>query len=86
VGKVTCVVAAVLAAFFCLSSDAIADGMMLKRHAGKVVVHSYACTHGCVVRRPVCPDPYSCYSLYGAYGPYGGPAYWTRYTWAGWYP
>jgi hypothetical protein len=72
VGKVTCVVAAVLAAFFCLSGDALADGMMLKRHAGKVVVH--------------CPDRYSCYPLYGAYGPYGGRAYWTRYTWAGWYP
>jgi hypothetical protein len=31
-----------------------------------------------------CPDRYSCYSLYGAYGPYGGPAYLTRYTYAGW--
>jgi hypothetical protein len=84
VGKVTCVVAAVLAVFFCLSSGAIADGMVLKHHAGKVVMHPYACTHGCVVRRPACPDPYSCHSLYGAYGPYGGRAYWTRYTWAGW--
>jgi hypothetical protein len=80
VGKVTCVVAAVLAAFFCLPSDASADGMILRRHAGKVVVHPS------VVRRPGCPDPYSCHSLYGAYGPYGGRAYWTRYTWAGWYP
>jgi len=86
VGKVICVVAAVLAAFFCLSGDALADGMMLKRHARKVVVHPSACTHGCVVHRPVCPDPYSCYSMYGAYGPYGGRAYWTRYTRAGWYP
>lgn len=35
--------------------------------------------------RPVgCPDRYSCYSLYGAYGPYGGPAYLTRFTFAGW--
>jgi len=32
-----------------------------------------------------CPDRYSCYSLYGAYGPYAGPAYMTRYTYAGWY-
>jgi hypothetical protein len=79
VGKITCVVAVVLAAFFCTSGDALADGMMLKRHT-----HSSACTHGCVVRRPVCPDPYSCYSLYGAYGPYGGRAFWSKYTWAGW--
>jgi hypothetical protein len=79
VGKVTCVVVAVLAAFFCLSGDAFADGMIVKRHT-----HPYACTHGCVVHRPVCPDPYSCYSLYGAYGPYGGRAFWSKYTWAGW--
>ena len=37
------------------------------------------------VMRPACPDPYSCSPLYGAYGPYGGAAYWTRYTYAGWY-
>jgi hypothetical protein len=72
-----------LAAFFCLSGDALADGMMLKRHTGKVA-HPSSCAHGCVMRRPVCPDPYSCYSLYGAYGPYGGRPYWSRYIWAGW--
>jgi hypothetical protein len=86
VGKVTSVVAAVTVAFFCLYGDALADGMMLKRHARQVVMHPSACRYGCVMRRPVCPDPYSCYSLYGAYGPYGGRAYWTRYTSAGWYP
>ena len=32
-----------------------------------------------------CPDRYSCYSLYGAYGPWGGPAYWSRYSYEGWY-
>jgi NAD-dependent dihydropyrimidine dehydrogenase PreA subunit len=83
VGKVTYVVAAVLAAFFCLTGDALADGMMLKRHTRKVVVHPSGCI-GCIVRRPVCPD--SCNSPYGAYGPFGGHAYWTRYTRGGWYP
>jgi hypothetical protein len=86
VGKVTYVVAAALAALFCLSGDALADGMVLKRHARKAVVHHSACTRGgCVVRRPACPDRYSCYSMYGAYGPFGGGAYWTRFTYAGWY-
>jgi hypothetical protein len=78
VGKVTCVVAAVLAVLFTLSGDALADGMTVKRHARKVVAHTF-------VVRPVCPDPYSCHSLYGAYGPYGGHAYWTRYVYSGWY-
>lgn len=82
-GKVTYVVAAALAALFCLSGDALADGM--KRQARKAVVHPSACTHGGCVVRPACPDRYSCYSLYGAYGPYGGGAYWTRFTYAGWY-
>jgi hypothetical protein len=86
VGKVTCVVAAITAAFFCLSGDAVADGMMLKRHARQAAMYPSACRYGCAVRRPVCSDPYSCNSLYGAYGPYGGRAYWTRYTWAGWHP
>jgi hypothetical protein len=63
---------------FSLSGDAFADGMTVKRHARKVVAHTS-------VVRPACPDPYSCNSLYGAYGPYGGYAYWTRYTYAGWY-
>lgn len=77
-GKVTCVVAAALAVLFTLSVDALADGMTVKRHARKIVAHSS-------VIRPACPDPYSCNSLYGAYGPYGGYAYWTRFTYAGWY-
>jgi hypothetical protein len=85
VRKVTYVIAAVLTALVCLPGDAFADGMTVKRQSRKAVVHS-ACTHeGCIVRRPACPDPYSCSSLYGAYGPYGGAAYWSRYTYAGWY-
>jgi hypothetical protein len=84
VGKVTYVVAAAMAAIFCLSGAALADEMALKRHARKVLVHTSRCTQGCVVR-PACPDPYSCRSLYGAYGPYGGYAYWTRYVYSGWY-
>ena len=84
-GKVTYVVAAVLAALFCSSGAALADGMVLKRHAKKAVVPHSTCTHGgCVERRPACPDPFSCHSTYGAYGPYGGAAYWTRFTYAGW--
>jgi hypothetical protein len=78
VGKVTCVIAAALAVLFSLSGDASADGMTGKRHARKVVAHTS-------VVRPACPDPYSCSPLYGAYGPYGGGAYWTRFTYAGWY-
>jgi hypothetical protein len=77
VGKVTCVVAAALAVLFYLSGDALADGMTAKRHARKVVADT--------VVRPTCSDPYSCRSLYGAYGPYGGQAYWTRFTYGGWY-
>jgi hypothetical protein len=83
VGKLVCMIAVAVAAVVCFSVDALADGMMAKRHARKAVVHT--CTHGCVVRRPVCPDPYLCSSLYGAYGPHGGSAYWARYTPAGWY-
>jgi hypothetical protein len=76
--KVICVVTAAMAVLFSLSDDASADGMSVKQHARKVA------THNSVVR-PTCPDPYSCSPLYGAYGPYGGAAYWTRYTYAGWY-
>jgi hypothetical protein len=78
VGKVTYIAAATIAGFFCLSSAALADEMVVKRHARKPVVHSSAV-------RPACPDPYSCNTLYGAYGPYGGHAYWTRYVYSGWY-
>jgi hypothetical protein len=85
VGKVTYIVVAAMAAFFCLSGIALADEMVLKRHTRKVVVYTSKCIHGCVARRPACPDPYSCYPMYGAYGPYGGHAYWTRYVHAGWY-
>ena len=77
-GKVTCVVAAALAVLFYLSGDALADGMTVKRHARKVVAAD-------TVVRPACSDPYSCRSLYGGYGPYGGYAYWTRFTYGGWY-
>ena len=78
-GKVAYVAAAAMAAFSCLSGAALADEMVVKRHAArKAVVHSS-------VVRPACPDPYSCHSLYGAYGPYGGHAYWTRYVYSGWY-
>ena len=77
-GKVTYVVAATLAAFYCLSGASLADEMVVKRHAKKAVVHSSAV-------RSSCPDPYSCHSLYGGYGPYGGRAYWTRYVYSGWY-
>jgi hypothetical protein len=31
-----------------------------------------------------CPA-YTCSSMYGAYGPFGGSAYWSRYTYGGWY-
>ena len=77
-GKVTCVVAAAVAVLFSLPGDASADGMSVKHHARKAVPQTS-------VMRPACPDPYSCAPLYGAYGPYGGAAYWTRYTYAGWY-
>jgi hypothetical protein len=79
VGKVICVAAAALAVLLSLPGDASADGMTVKQHARKVVAHTS------VVRSAACPDPYSCAPLYGAYGPYGGAAYWTRYTYAGWY-
>ena len=78
VGKVICVVAAALAVLFSMPSDASADGMRVKHHARKAVGSTS-------VMRPACPDPYSCSPLYGAYGPYGGAAYWTRYTYEGWY-
>jgi hypothetical protein len=78
VGKVICVVTAALAVLFSLSGDASADGMTVKHNGRKVVAQTS-------VMRPACPDPYSCSPLYGAYGPYGGAAYWTRYTYAGWY-
>lgn len=78
VGKVTCVFAAALAVFFFSFGDALADGMAVKRQVRKTVRHDF-------VVRPACSDPYSCRSLYGAYGPYGGYAYWTRFTYGGWY-
>ena len=78
VGKVICVVAAALAVLLSLPGDASADNMTVKHHARKGVAHTS-------VVRTGCPDPYSCAPLYGAYGPYGGAAYWTRYTYAGWY-
>lgn len=73
-GKATCVVLTLLSF---LSGEALADGMTVKRQARKVVVDT--------IVRPTCSDPYSCRSLYGAYGPYGGEAYWTRFTYGGWY-
>lgn len=76
--KVICVVAAAVAMLFSLSDNAFADGVNVKHRARTVVSQS-------TVVRPACPDPYSCAPLYGAYGPYGGAAYWTRYTYAGWY-
>lgn len=76
--KVICVVTVALAVLCSLSGHASADGMKVKHQARKVVAHTS-------IVRPACPDPYSCYPLYGAYGPYGGAAYWTRYTYAGWY-
>lgn len=78
-GKVTCVVAAALAVLFTLSVDVLADGMTVKRHHARKVVADSS------VVRSSCPDLHSCNSLYGAYGPYGGHAYWTRFTYAGWY-
>jgi len=77
VGKVICVVGAALAVLLSLPGDASADGVTVKHHR-RVVTQTY-------VMRPACPDPYSCAPLYGAYGPYGGAAYWSRYTYAGWY-
>ena len=75
-----------LTAMVCAPGGAFADEMAVKRQSRKAAVHHSACTHdGCVVRRPACSDPYSCSSLYGAYGPYGGAAYWSRFTYAGWY-
>jgi hypothetical protein len=78
VGKVICGAVAALAVFISMSGDASADGMKVKHSAGKAVASAS-------VMRPACPDPYSCSPLYGAYGPYGGAAYWTRYTYSGWY-
>ena len=77
-GKVICVVAAALAVLLYSPGDASADGMTVKNHARKAQAYTSA-------MRPACPDPYSCSPLYGAYGPYGGAAYWTRFTYAGWY-
>ncbi len=77
-GKVMCVVAAAGAVLLSLPGNVFADGMKVKHRAGKVVSQTWAV-------RSACPDPYSCAPLYGAYGPYGGAAYWTRYTYAGWY-
>ena len=76
--KVICVLAAALAVFLSWFGDASADAMAVKQHARKSVAHT-------TTVRPACPDPYSCSPLYGAYGPYGGAAYWTRYTYSGWY-
>lgn len=77
--KVICVLAAALAVIVSSSDDASADSVAVKHHARRgAVVHTS-------VVRPACPDPYSCSPLYGAYGPYGGAAYWTRYTYSGWY-
>ena len=70
-------------------SAAAADGIAVARprKVRAVTVHVPDCQYGaCVHRRQVvCPDRFSCYSLYGAYGPYGGPAYWARYSSAGWH-
>lgn len=86
VRKFTYVVAAALTAVACLPGDVFADGIAVKHQGRKAAAYHSGCAHdGCVARRPVCPDPYSCSSLYGAYGPYGGAAYWTRFTYAGWY-
>ena len=80
VGKTICVVAAALAVFFSVSVSVAdsADGMKVKHQARRVAADTS-------VIRPACPDAYSCSPLYGAYGPYGGAAYWTRYTYSGWY-
>ena len=81
-GKLVWIIAVAVATVVCFSVDALADGMMVKRHARKAVVHT--CTHGCVVRRPVCPDPYCVTRSTAHMGPMGGPPT-GRYTPAGWY-
>ena len=64
-----------------------ADGVQAVHHARKAH-HAYR--EDCVgfdrCGAPVgCPSRYSCYSLYGRYGPYGGRAYWSRFTYGGWF-
>jgi hypothetical protein len=77
---------AAMVSWDCATQRASADGAQLA-HARKVH-HAYRAD--CVAfdrcGAPVgCPTRYSCYSLYGAYGPYGGHAYWTRFTYGGWF-
>jgi hypothetical protein len=69
----------------CATEHAGADGAQVVHHARKAH-HAYRadCVEGCGA--PVgCPSRYSCYSLYGRYGPYGGTAYWSRFTYGGWF-
>ena len=66
---------AAMVSWDCATEHAGADGVQVVHHARKMYRLA-----------PVgCPSRYSCYSLYGAYGPYGGPAYWSRFTYGGWF-
>jgi len=71
----------------CATEHAGADGVQVVHHARKAH-HAYRadCVGFDRCGAPVgCPSHYSCYSLYGRYGPYGGTAYWSRFTYGGWF-
>ena len=77
---------AAMVSWDCATQRASGDGAQVA-HARKVH-HAYQAD--CVAfdrcGAPVgCPTRYYCYSLNGAYGPYGGHAYWTRFTYGGWF-
>ena len=78
---------AILAIVSCdsLTQYALADGTAVARKKVRAAYGGPTC--GYYPCRPVvgCPDRYSCWSLYGAYGPYGGAAYWSRYSYEGWW-
>jgi hypothetical protein len=78
---------AAMVSWDCAAQRASADGVQVVHHAKKVDrAYRPDCLGFDRCGAPVgCPTRYTCSSLYGAYGVYGGHAYWTRFTYGGWF-
>jgi hypothetical protein len=75
---------AAMVSWGCAAQRASADGAQVAHPVRKV---HQAYRADCVAfHRCGCPFASTpCYSIYGRYGPYGGSAYWSRFTYGGWF-
>ena len=79
---------AAMVSWDCTTQRAGADGVQVVHHARKARrAYRADCVGfdhcGARISCPFASTP--CYSIYGRYAPYGGPAYWSRFTYGGWF-